>query len=108
MPNMMMDDVKLLSHAREVYTIEIYYMFEEQFLKGAACHQDSVFDDGCHLKYHVWRPDKDIIRHEVSFKPTNLDISCSCGQRKLLKARLLIWVLCLLMLVLLLQFGLLR
>lgn len=78
MPNMMVDDVKLLSHAREVYTIEIYYMFEEQFLKGAACHQDSVFDDGCHLKYHVWRPDKDIIRHEVSFKPTNLDISCSC------------------------------
>ncbi|XP_031107269.1 protein FAR-RED IMPAIRED RESPONSE 1-like [Ipomoea triloba] len=32
--------------------------------RSAACHQDSVFDDGCHLKYHVWRPDKDIIRHE--------------------------------------------
>ncbi|XP_031124281.1 protein FAR-RED IMPAIRED RESPONSE 1-like [Ipomoea triloba] len=78
MPSMMVDDVKLLSHAREVYTIEIYYLFEEQFLKGTACHQESVLDDGCHFKYHVWRPDKDVIRHEVSFKPINLDICCNC------------------------------
>ncbi|XP_019189716.1 PREDICTED: protein FAR-RED IMPAIRED RESPONSE 1-like [Ipomoea nil] len=46
-PAMMMDHVKLLSHARE-------------------------------CKYHVWRPDIDIIRHEVTFKPINLDICCSC------------------------------
>ncbi|XP_019161018.1 PREDICTED: protein FAR1-RELATED SEQUENCE 5-like [Ipomoea nil] len=46
-PAMMMDHVKLLSHARE-------------------------------CKYHVWRPDIDIIRHEVTFKAINLDICCSC------------------------------
>ncbi|XP_019163092.1 PREDICTED: protein FAR1-RELATED SEQUENCE 7-like [Ipomoea nil] len=46
-PAMMLDHVKLLSHARE-------------------------------CKYHVWRPDIDIIRHEVTFKAINLDICCSC------------------------------
>ncbi|XP_019198292.1 PREDICTED: protein FAR1-RELATED SEQUENCE 7-like [Ipomoea nil] len=77
-PAMMIDHVKLLSHAREVYTIEIYFLFEEQLMKGSACHQEIVLNDGCQYKYHVWRPDVDIIRHEVSFKRINLDISCSC------------------------------
>ncbi|XP_019192156.1 PREDICTED: protein FAR1-RELATED SEQUENCE 7-like [Ipomoea nil] len=77
-PAMMMEHVKLLSHAREVYTIEIYFLFEEQFMKGSACHQEMVLNDGHQQKYHVWRPDIDIIRHEVSFNAANLDISCSC------------------------------
>ncbi|XP_019181570.1 PREDICTED: protein FAR1-RELATED SEQUENCE 9-like [Ipomoea nil] len=77
-PAMMMDHVKLLSHAREVYTIEIYFLFEEQFMKGSSCYQEMVLNDGCKCKYHVWRPDIDIIRHEVIFKPINLDICCSC------------------------------
>ncbi|XP_019159707.1 PREDICTED: protein FAR1-RELATED SEQUENCE 9-like [Ipomoea nil] len=77
-PAMMIDHVKLLSHAREVYAIEIYFLFEEQLMKGSACHQEIVLNDGCQYKYHVWRPYIDIIRHEVSFKPLNLDISCSC------------------------------
>ncbi|XP_019154687.1 PREDICTED: protein FAR1-RELATED SEQUENCE 5-like [Ipomoea nil] len=77
-PNMMMEHVKLLLHAREVYTIEIYFLFEEQFMKGNACHQEMVLNEGCQFKYHVWRPDIDIIRHEVSFKLSTLDISCSC------------------------------
>ncbi|XP_019174290.1 PREDICTED: protein FAR1-RELATED SEQUENCE 9-like [Ipomoea nil] len=77
-PAMMIDNVKLLSHAREVYTIEIYFLFEEQLMKGSACHQEIVLNDGRQYKYHVWRPDVDIIRHEVSFKPINIDISCSC------------------------------
>ncbi|XP_019178170.1 PREDICTED: uncharacterized protein LOC109173397 [Ipomoea nil] len=37
-----------------------------------------VLNDGRQQKYHVWRPDIDIIRHEVSFNPTNLAISWSC------------------------------
>ncbi|XP_019185064.1 PREDICTED: protein FAR1-RELATED SEQUENCE 12-like [Ipomoea nil] len=45
-PAMMMEHVKLLSHAREVYTIEIYFLFEEQFMKGSACHQEMVLNDG--------------------------------------------------------------
>ncbi|XP_019157521.1 PREDICTED: protein FAR1-RELATED SEQUENCE 5-like [Ipomoea nil] len=61
-PTMMMEHVKLLLHAREVYTIEIYFLFEEQFMKGNACHQEMVLNDGCQFKYHVWRPDIDIIR----------------------------------------------
>ncbi|XP_019179032.1 PREDICTED: protein FAR1-RELATED SEQUENCE 5-like [Ipomoea nil] len=61
-PAMMMEHVKLLSHAREVYTIEIYFLFEEQFMKGSACHQEMVLNDGRQQKYHVWRPDIDIIR----------------------------------------------
>ncbi|XP_019160719.1 PREDICTED: protein FAR1-RELATED SEQUENCE 2-like [Ipomoea nil] len=77
-PAMMMEHVKLLSHAREVYTIEIYFLFEEQFMKGSACHQEMVLNDGRQQKYHVWRPDIDIIRHEVSFNAANLDISCNC------------------------------
>ncbi|XP_019171213.1 PREDICTED: protein FAR1-RELATED SEQUENCE 1-like [Ipomoea nil] len=77
-PAMMMEHVKLLSHAREVYTIEIYFLFEEQFMKGSACHQEMVLNDGRQQKYHVWQPDIDIIRHEVSFNAANLDISCSC------------------------------
>ncbi|XP_019161905.1 PREDICTED: protein FAR1-RELATED SEQUENCE 7-like [Ipomoea nil] len=77
-PNMMMEHMKLLLHAREVYTIEIYFLFEEQFMKGNACHQEMVLNEGCQFKYHVWRPDIDIIRHEVSFKLSTLDISCSC------------------------------
>ncbi|XP_019179493.1 PREDICTED: protein FAR1-RELATED SEQUENCE 5-like [Ipomoea nil] len=77
-PNMVTEHVKLLSHAREVYTIEIYFLFEEQFLKGTACHQECVLNDGYQYKYHVWRPDIDVIRHEVSFKSTDLDICCSC------------------------------
>ncbi|XP_019161007.1 PREDICTED: protein FAR1-RELATED SEQUENCE 7-like [Ipomoea nil] len=77
-PTMAMDHVKLLSHARGVYTIEVYYLFEEQFLKGGACHQEIVVSYGDELKYHVWRPDIDIIRHEVCFNPKDMKICCSC------------------------------
>ncbi|XP_031126631.1 protein FAR1-RELATED SEQUENCE 7-like [Ipomoea triloba] len=78
LPSMAMNYVKLLSHAREVYTIEIYFLFEEQFLKGSSCHQDLVGVSGEVMKYHVWRPDVDLIRHEVCFSVKDLDISCSC------------------------------
>ncbi|XP_019166607.1 PREDICTED: protein FAR1-RELATED SEQUENCE 5-like [Ipomoea nil] len=75
---MAMNHVKLLSHARDIYTIEIYYLLEEQFVKGTSCHQESVGGSGNEIKYHVWRPDVDLIRHEVCFKVNDLDISCSC------------------------------
>ncbi|XP_019150184.1 PREDICTED: protein FAR1-RELATED SEQUENCE 5-like [Ipomoea nil] len=77
-PTMVMDNVKILLHAREIYTIEIYYLFEEQFLKGGSCYQECVMlEDGVY-KYHVWRPDVDIIRHEVVFNSRQMDIGCSC------------------------------
>ncbi|XP_019185965.1 PREDICTED: protein FAR1-RELATED SEQUENCE 1-like [Ipomoea nil] len=77
-PTMVMDNVKIMLHAREIYTIEIYYLFEEQFLKGGSCYQERVMlEDGVY-KYHVWRPDVDIIRHEVVFNSRQMDIGCSC------------------------------
>ncbi|XP_019184798.1 PREDICTED: protein FAR1-RELATED SEQUENCE 5-like [Ipomoea nil] len=77
-PTMVMDNVKILLHAREIYTIEIYYLFKEQFLKGGSCYQECVMlEDGVY-KYHVWRPDVDIIRHEVIFNNRQMDIGCSC------------------------------
>lgn len=77
-PTMAMDHIKILSHARDIYTIEIYYLFEEQFLKGASCYQECVQFEGGVYKYHVWRPEVDIIRHEVIFNVRELDIWCSC------------------------------
>ncbi|XP_031106286.1 protein FAR1-RELATED SEQUENCE 5-like [Ipomoea triloba] len=73
LPSMAMNYVKLLSHAREVYTIEIYFLFEEQFLKGSSCHQDLVGVSG-EVCFSV--KDLDIIRHEVCFSVKDLDISC--------------------------------
>ncbi|XP_019184602.1 PREDICTED: protein FAR1-RELATED SEQUENCE 5-like [Ipomoea nil] len=73
-PIMVMDNVKILLHVREIYTIEIYYLFEEQFLKGGSCYQECVMlEDGVY-KYHVWRPNVDIIRHEVIFNNRQMDI----------------------------------
>ncbi|XP_031116579.1 protein FAR1-RELATED SEQUENCE 5-like [Ipomoea triloba] len=77
-PTMAMDHIKILSHARDIYTIEIYYLFEEQFLKRASCYQECVQFEGSVYKYHVWRPEVDIIRHEVIFNVRELDIWCSC------------------------------
>ncbi|XP_031111858.1 protein FAR1-RELATED SEQUENCE 5-like [Ipomoea triloba] len=77
-PTMVIDDIKILSHARDIYTIEIYYLFEAQFLKGASCYQECVQFEGGVYKYHVWRPEVDIIRHEVIFNVRELDIWCSC------------------------------
>ncbi|XP_019189866.1 PREDICTED: protein FAR1-RELATED SEQUENCE 5-like [Ipomoea nil] len=73
-PTMVMDNVKILLHAREIYTI----CLKKQFLKGGSCYQECVMlEDGVY-KYHVWRPDVDIIRHEVIFNSRKMDIGCSC------------------------------
>ncbi|XP_019181792.1 PREDICTED: uncharacterized protein LOC109176852 [Ipomoea nil] len=74
---MSIDNVKILSHVREIDTIEIYYLFEEQFMKGVSCYHECVMLKDGVFKYHVWRPD-DIIRHEVNLNNRQLDIGCSC------------------------------
>ena len=75
---MVVNDVKLLSHAREIYTIEIYFLFEEQYMKRCACDQILLGSDGTSLKYHVWHEDLDIIRHEVLFNVADIYICCTC------------------------------
>ncbi|XP_031106266.1 protein FAR1-RELATED SEQUENCE 7-like [Ipomoea triloba] len=78
LPTMALDHVKLLLHARNVYTIEVYYLFEKQYLKGVACHQEIVASNANEFKYHIWRPDIDIIRHEVCFNMKDMTICCTC------------------------------
>ena len=58
---MVVNDVKLLSHAREIYTLEIYFLLQEQYLKNFAFDQILLCSDSTNLKYHVWHEDLDII-----------------------------------------------
>ena len=76
-PTMVLNDVKLLSHAKEIYTVEIYFLFEEQYLKSFAFNQILLGSDGTNLKYHVWCEDLDIIRHEVLFNVVDICICCT-------------------------------
>ncbi|XP_056692158.1 protein FAR1-RELATED SEQUENCE 5-like [Spinacia oleracea] len=47
----------ILLHARKIYTIEAYVLFEEQFLKGMACSQEEKRENTATEKsYYVWRP----------------------------------------------------
>ena len=69
---MVVNDVKLLSHTREIYTIEIYFVFEEQYLKSFAFDQILLGSDGTNLKYHAWCEDLDIIRYKVLFNVTDI------------------------------------
>ena len=77
-PAMVVNDVKLLSHAKKIYTVEIYFLFEEQYMKSFAFDQILLGSDDISLKYHVWREDLDIIQHEVLFNVVNICISCTC------------------------------
>ena len=49
----------ILLHARKIYTIEAYVLFEEQFLKGMACSQEEKRGNiATEKSYYVWRPKK--------------------------------------------------
>ncbi|XP_021746642.1 protein FAR1-RELATED SEQUENCE 7-like [Chenopodium quinoa] len=58
-------NVSLLIHAREVYTISVYIVFEDQFAKAISCSQERKYENDETISYLVWRPNKDIIRHEI-------------------------------------------
>ena len=77
-PTMIVNDVKLLSHDREIYIVEIYFLFEEQYMKSVTFDQILLGSDGTSLKYHIWRKDLDIIQHEVLFNVADICISCTC------------------------------
>ncbi|XP_021735745.1 protein FAR1-RELATED SEQUENCE 5-like [Chenopodium quinoa] len=68
-------NVRLLIHAREIYTISVYVVFEDQFAKGIACCQERKHEDDETICYYVWRPNKDIIRHEVTYEKFTFNIN---------------------------------
>ena len=67
-------NVSILEHGREVYTGQVYQIFEEQFVKGAACQHEIVRVDKSFHYYYVWRSDVDFIKHQVSFRIYNLHL----------------------------------
>ncbi|XP_021721188.1 protein FAR1-RELATED SEQUENCE 7-like [Chenopodium quinoa] len=71
-------NVVILVHARSVYTIQAYVLFEEEFIRGTA--YDHV-DNGLRFpeySYLLWRPGKDIIKHEVVFNKETHAVCCTC------------------------------
>ncbi|KAL2942107.1 Protein FAR1-RELATED SEQUENCE 5, partial [Bienertia sinuspersici] len=57
-------NVSILLHGREVYTSEVYKIFEEEFVKGTACDQENVGGSFPEFIYYVWRPKVDLIKHQ--------------------------------------------
>ncbi|XP_056695724.1 protein FAR1-RELATED SEQUENCE 5-like [Spinacia oleracea] len=69
----------LLLHARKIYTIKVYVLFEEQFLKRMVCSQEEKRGIISVVKsYYVWRPKKYLIKHEVRFNQETFAVECIC------------------------------
>ncbi|XP_021746397.1 protein FAR1-RELATED SEQUENCE 5-like [Chenopodium quinoa] len=58
--------IGILIHARSLYTIQAYVLFEEEFIKGTACDQKDAGVNFPEYYYHLWRPGKDMIKHEMT------------------------------------------
>ncbi|KAL2921698.1 Protein FAR1-RELATED SEQUENCE 1 [Bienertia sinuspersici] len=71
-------NVSILLHGREVYTSEVYKIFEEEFVKGTACDQENVGGSFPEFIYYVWRPKVDLIKHQVCFDKESHQIRCTC------------------------------
>ncbi|CAH9068262.1 unnamed protein product [Cuscuta europaea] len=68
----------LLTHARDVYTLEIFKVFQEQYLKGMS-HFFKLISQNCHdYVYHVWLNGVDMIRHSVTFNRHDNTVTCTC------------------------------
>ncbi|XP_021747450.1 protein FAR1-RELATED SEQUENCE 5-like [Chenopodium quinoa] len=71
-------NIGILVHARSLYTIQVYVLFEEEFIRGTT--YDHV-DNGLRFpeySYLRWRPEKDIIKHEVVFNKETHAVYCTC------------------------------
>ncbi|XP_074298647.1 protein FAR1-RELATED SEQUENCE 5-like [Silene latifolia] len=81
-PEMIANHINILTHAREVYTIELYHVFEEQFLKSWTLHQDLFEKNDDIFIYHVGRATNDqiagSIKHVVIFNQKEKSIYCTC------------------------------
>ncbi|XP_021731731.1 protein FAR1-RELATED SEQUENCE 1-like isoform X2 [Chenopodium quinoa] len=70
--------IGILVHARSLYTIQAYVLFEEEFIKGTACDHKDAGVNFPEYYYHLWRPGKDMIKHEVVFNKETHEICCTC------------------------------
>ncbi|XP_021735691.1 protein FAR1-RELATED SEQUENCE 5-like [Chenopodium quinoa] len=70
--------IGILVHARSLYTIQAYVLFEEEFIKGTACDHKDAGVNFPEYYYHLWRPGKDMIKHEVVFNKETHAICCTC------------------------------
>ncbi|KAK9704968.1 hypothetical protein RND81_07G023800 [Saponaria officinalis] len=79
---MISNHVNILTHARDVYTIEIYHLFEEQFLKSMTLYQRLHDKSEDLFIYHVGDASKyqtsDLIKHVVTFNQKENSICCTC------------------------------
>ncbi|XP_021837651.1 protein FAR1-RELATED SEQUENCE 5-like [Spinacia oleracea] len=60
-------DNMLCLHAREVYTIAIYLIFEQRFIKAVGLRSERIRFEYPVSEYIVGHPTKDFIRHNVRF-----------------------------------------
>ncbi|XP_056697914.1 protein FAR1-RELATED SEQUENCE 5-like [Spinacia oleracea] len=71
-------DNMLCLHARDVYTIEIYLIFEQRFIKAIGLRCQRISYEFPVSKYIVGHPTKDFIRHVVKFNEQEMVVDCTC------------------------------
>ncbi|KAL2901865.1 Protein FAR1-RELATED SEQUENCE 3, partial [Bienertia sinuspersici] len=72
--------VKLLEHAKSIYTINIYSDFEQSFIKGDACDCNIVSFNSLIMQFVVGHPKDDFIKHMICFNKDDMTIKCTCKQ----------------------------
>uniref|UniRef100_A0A7N0RBL2 SWIM-type domain-containing protein n=1 Tax=Kalanchoe fedtschenkoi TaxID=63787 RepID=A0A7N0RBL2_KALFE len=77
-PKMVVSNSNLLRHARDVYTRNIYKIFEDRFLDGISCTQMIVPSEPNVFCYNVWREGIDMFRHYVRFAAETFLVECTC------------------------------
>ncbi|XP_056695787.1 protein FAR1-RELATED SEQUENCE 5-like [Spinacia oleracea] len=71
-------DNMLCLHARDVYTIAIYLIFEQRFIKGVSLRSERIRFEYPVSEYIVGHPTKDFIRHNVRFNELDMVVDCTC------------------------------
>ncbi|XP_021721342.1 protein FAR1-RELATED SEQUENCE 5-like [Chenopodium quinoa] len=71
-------EVRLLLHAKEIYTREIGLLFEENYITTNAYKQNILDIRDSVFIYHVWREAKDHIMHVVTFNCKEVKVDCTC------------------------------
>ncbi|XP_021732179.1 protein FAR1-RELATED SEQUENCE 7-like [Chenopodium quinoa] len=71
-------DIGLLEHARKIYTIALYLMFEDNFISGVPCIANVIAMQPPLYEYHVGHPKKDLIKHIVAFDESMVTVDCTC------------------------------
>lgn len=75
---MEMSNPKLLHYANEVYTIEAYLLFKEQFLKFASYCQECVLSCDSNYVYQVSCPNFDEIRQTIFYDKDTISVTYAC------------------------------